>query len=263
MHPAMNGPHHRVLILGGGDGLAAREVLRYPDVASVAVVDPDPAVTRLARTDPALAGLNEHAFEDPRLTAVTGDAFTWLRATHKRYDVVISDLPAPGITASTKLYSAEFYGLVAEALEPGGRLVVHTGPVGRRPSTFRTVEASVRAGGLTTRPYRVEGRAADLAAGPDRAAGGAQAPRDWGFVLASAHGVEALGLDPGACGAEDAGGARAGGGRAVGAVRPAGSGTAVDAGAPAVLGGAVSTVWRCVTARCTGQGSADGTAGAE
>ncbi|WP_327117109.1 polyamine aminopropyltransferase [Streptomyces sp. NBC_01341] len=198
VHPAMNGPHHRVLILGGGDGLAAREVLRYPDVASVAVVDPDPAVTRLARTDPALAGLNEHAFEDPRLTAVTGDAFTWLRATHKRYDVVISDLPAPGITASTKLYSAEFYGLVAEALEPGGRLVVHTGPVGRRPSTFRTVEASVRAGGLTTRPYRVEGRAADLAAGPDRAAGGAQAPRDWGFVLASAHGVEALGLDPGA-----------------------------------------------------------------
>ncbi|MFE7752380.1 polyamine aminopropyltransferase [Streptomyces sp. NPDC057428] len=198
VHPAMNGRHRRVLILGGGDGLAAREVLRYRDVSSVAVVDRDPAVTRLARTDSALAGLNGHAFEDPRLTAVTGDPFTWLRATHERYDVVISDLPDPGITASTKLYSAEFYGLVAEALEPGGRLVVHAGPLVSRLSTFWTVEASVRAGGLETRPYRVTGRRNGSGAGPDRSAGGSQAPRDWGFVLASTRGVGALGLDPGA-----------------------------------------------------------------
>lgn len=118
VHPAMDGPRARVLILGGGDGLAAREVLRYRDVRSVTLVEIDPAVTRLARTDPALSELNGHAYRDPRLTAVGADAFTWLRADHHRYDVVISDLPDPGITASTKLYSAEFYGLIAEALAP-------------------------------------------------------------------------------------------------------------------------------------------------
>ncbi|WP_406420651.1 polyamine aminopropyltransferase [Streptomyces sp. NBC_00873] len=185
VHPAMNGPHARVLILGGGDGLAAREVLRYPDVRSVTVVELDRGVTRLARTDPALSALNAHAYRDPRLTAVTADAFTWLReASHGGYDVVISDLPDPGITASTKLYSAEFYGLVTEALAPGGRLVVHAGPPVVRPRTFWTVEASMRAAGLRTRPYRISGRLSGFAAGPDRTTDAAQGRPDWGFVLA-------------------------------------------------------------------------------
>ncbi|MEV7235398.1 polyamine aminopropyltransferase [Streptomyces sp. NPDC051020] len=185
VHPAMNGRHARVLILGGGDGLAAREALRYPDVRSVTVVELDRGVTRLARTDPALSALNAHAYHDPRLTAVTADAFTWLReASHGRYDVVISDLPDPGITASTKLYSAEFYGLVTEVLAPGGRLVVHAGPPVVRPRTFWTVEASMRAAGLRTRPYRVSGRLSGFAAGPDRTTGAVQGRPDWGFVLA-------------------------------------------------------------------------------
>ncbi|MFD9499701.1 polyamine aminopropyltransferase [Streptomyces sp. NPDC060035] len=196
VHPVMRGRHDRVLILGGGDGLAAREVLRYPDVESVVVVELDPAVTRLARTDPALSGLNGHAYRDPRLTAADGDAFNWLRATGGRYDVVISDLPDPGITASTKLYSAEFYGLVAEVLAPAGRLVVHAGPLGSRPETFWTVEASMRAGGLATLPYRIEGRLNGFAAGPDRATGESKAPHDWGFVLAAPHALGPLGLDP-------------------------------------------------------------------
>lgn len=184
VHPAMNGPRARVLILGGGDGLAAREMLRYEDVRSVTVVELDPAVTRLARTDPALSELNGHAFRDRRVSVVGADAFTWLRADRGRYDVVISDLPDPGMTASTKLYSAEFYGLVAEALAPDGRLVVHAGPLGARPGTFWTVEASVRAGGLATRPYRVTGRYAGLAAGPDRGGGEGREREDWGFLLA-------------------------------------------------------------------------------
>ena len=67
VHPAMAGPHARVLILGGGDGLAAREVLRHPGVRRVDVVDLDPAVVRLARTDPALTRLNGHSYDDPRV----------------------------------------------------------------------------------------------------------------------------------------------------------------------------------------------------
>lgn len=197
VHPAMNGPHARVLILGGGDGLAAREVLRHPGVRRVDIVELDPEVVRLARRDPALSKLNGHAHGDPRVHVTTDDAFRRLRtAPASTYDVVISDLPDPGITASTKLYSQEFYGLARRALAPGGRLVVHAGPFATRPRVFWTVEATMRAAGLHTAPYRVGGRDAGFAAGPDRTAGSSRAPRDWGFVLACADARPRLRLDP-------------------------------------------------------------------
>ncbi|MEV0317305.1 polyamine aminopropyltransferase [Streptomyces sp. NPDC050658] len=186
VHPAMSGAHARVLILGGGDGLAAREVLRHRGVELVDVVELDPGVVELARSDPALSELNGQVFRDRRVRVETGDAFRWLRKPPRTYDVVISDLPDPGITASMKLYSQEFYGLASRALAPGGRLMVHAGPASTRPRVFWTVEATLRAAGLRTAPYRAGGRVSGFAAGPDRsgAAGGA-APRDWGFVLAA------------------------------------------------------------------------------
>lgn len=199
VHPAMTGPHSRVLVLGGGDGLAAREVLRYRDVASVTVVELDPGVVRLARTDPMLSALNGRVYEDPRLGVVTQDAFRWLRgpAARDRFDVIVSDLPDPGITPSTKLYSQEFYGLAARALRPGGRLAVHAGPLATRPRTYWTVEATLRAAGLSTAPYSAGGRLSGFAAGPDRAPGAAPEahPQDWGFVLAAREGVPALRVD--------------------------------------------------------------------
>ena len=75
----MNGPHARVLVLGGGDGLAAREVLRHPACGRVDVVELDAGVVGLARTDPALSELNGHAYGDPRVQVSTADAFGWLR----------------------------------------------------------------------------------------------------------------------------------------------------------------------------------------
>ncbi|MET7474950.1 polyamine aminopropyltransferase [Streptomyces sp. NPDC005648] len=197
VHPAMNGPHARVLILGGGDGLAAREVLRHPGVRRVQVVELDAGVVRLARHDPALSRLNRHAYDDPRVRVTTADAFRWLRtAPRAAYDVVISDLPDPGITASTKLYSEEFYGLARRVLAPGGRLVVHAGALSTRPRVFWTVVATLRAVGLHPVPYDVDGRDARFAAGPDRTVGAHRAPRDWGFVLAAAGTTPRLGLDP-------------------------------------------------------------------
>ncbi|GGN07156.1 polyamine aminopropyltransferase [Streptomyces fuscichromogenes] len=187
VHPAMSGPHARVLILGGGDGMAAREVLRHTGVDRVDIVELDAGLVRLARHDPALAALNGHAYDDPRVHVATADAFQWLReAPRSGYDVVIADLPDPGITASTKLYSQEFYGLARRALAPGGRLVVHAGPVQGRPRAFWTVAATVRAAGLATTPYRVLGHDAGFTPGPDRSAGESRAPHDWGFVLAAA-----------------------------------------------------------------------------
>lgn len=170
VHPAMAGPHGRVLVLGGGDGLALREVLRYGDVRSVTVVELDPELVRLARTDPGLSALNRHSFADPRARVVIADAFDWLRLQpHPRaghddrdaYDVIISDLPAPCVSRSAKLYSEEFYGLVSGLLAPGGRLVVHVGPPGGKSWT---VDATVRAAGLRTVDYWTGGSAFVLAA---------------------------------------------------------------------------------------------------
>ncbi|MEU2116817.1 spermidine synthase [Streptomyces sp. NPDC016459] len=204
VHPSMNGGHTRVLIVGGGDGMAAREVLRYPGVRSVTVVELDPGVVRLARTDPALARLNARAFRDPRVRVVHADAFHWLRdaatAVRDRYDVVISDLPDPGITRSTKLYAQEFYGLVSQVLTRSGRLAVHAGSVTDRPRTYWTVDATLHAAGFATRPYSASGRAPVFTAGPDRAdraRGTGRGPVDWGFLLAvPGSRPPALGLAP-------------------------------------------------------------------
>ncbi|MEU9120661.1 polyamine aminopropyltransferase [Streptomyces sp. NPDC048506] len=207
VHPAMaGGPHARVLVLGGGDGLAVREILRYRAVRSVTVVELDPGVLKLARTDPGLSRLNHHSLGDPRVHVITADAFDWLRWQAGRsrhpapYDVIVSDLPDPGITASTKLYSQEFYGLAARMLADGGRLVVDAGPPVVRARTYWTVVATVRSVGLATVPYRVPGRAAGFSGGPDRSANptpwtaadglptAVQPPdrsRYWGFVLAA------------------------------------------------------------------------------
>ncbi|MEE1753504.1 polyamine aminopropyltransferase [Streptomyces sp. SP18CS02] len=224
VHPAMRGPHARVLILGGGDGLALREALRYDGVESVTVVELDPGLVRLARTDPELTRLNDHAYEDPRVRVVYGDAFRRLRESAGApggpgalgvHDVVISDLPDPGITRSTKLYSEEFYGLAVRVLAPGGRLVVHAGPVESRPHTYWTVDATLRAAGLASRPYCATGRMSGFAADPGRSTDGDAVPRDWGFLLAAPGATPPeLGLSPDAPQARAlAGGALAAGAR--------------------------------------------------
>ena len=115
--PALAGPHRRVLVLGGGDGLALRDVLRRPGVESATVVESDPQLVRLARTDPALSRLNDHSFADRRVHVVIGDALNWLRTgATGTFDAIIADLPDPAVSEDTKLYSQEFYGLVAEAV---------------------------------------------------------------------------------------------------------------------------------------------------
>lgn len=182
--PAMTGraPHRRVLVLGGGDGIAAAQALRYPGVSTVTVVDPDARLIRLARTDPGLEALNHHVYRDGRVRAVAADPFGWLRAlpgsrarAAAGYDVIVADVPGPGMARGTELHSAEFYGLAVRALVDGGRLAVQGGPLpdaaGARRSlaggdgnagpgarVFWTVDAGLRAVGLHTCAYRVGGQ---------------------------------------------------------------------------------------------------------
>jgi spermidine synthase len=171
VHPAMAGRHERVLILGGGDGLALREVLTYPDVRRAVLVELDGRILELARGDERLAALNRGALADPRVQTVRRDAFAWLRDARERFDVVIADFPDPDDAATAKLYSLELYeGVRRRVLAPGGRLVVQAGSPYFAAESFWSVERTVAAAGWATRPYHVD----------------VPSFGDWGFVLAAA-----------------------------------------------------------------------------
>jgi spermidine synthase len=156
VHPAMAGPNRRVLVLGGGDGLALREVLRYQSVDEVVEVELDQGVIDLARGDPRLRALNGGALDDPRVRVVVEDAFTWLRSARERFDVVIVDMPDPDDTATAKLYSAEFYALARNVLAPGGRIAVQAGSPYFAPEAFWCVAATLNEAGLRSTPYQAD-----------------------------------------------------------------------------------------------------------
>ncbi|MEV7972427.1 polyamine aminopropyltransferase [Cellulomonas sp. NPDC089187] len=134
-----------VLILGGGDGLLTREVLRYDSVTEVTVVDLDRAVTDLARSDPRLRLLNEGALDDPRVTVVNADAFGWLRGSSVEFDVVLVDLVDPADERLAKLYSQEFAGMVAAHLRPGGVAITQATSTYFTPRAFWQVVDTVQA----------------------------------------------------------------------------------------------------------------------
>ncbi|MEA2192557.1 MAG: spermidine synthase [Solirubrobacteraceae bacterium] len=181
VHPAMAGRHARVLVLGGGDGLAIREVLRHAGVRRVVDVELDPDMTRLSRDDARMRSLNRDSLRDPRVQVVNADAFRWLRGERERFDVVIADFPDPDDAAIAKLYSQELYdGLRRRALAPGGRLVVQAGSPYFARESFWGIEATMRAAGWRTTPYHVD----------------VPSFGDWGFVLAAADRAPPLRVAP-------------------------------------------------------------------
>ncbi|WP_246475928.1 polyamine aminopropyltransferase [Brevibacterium renqingii] len=157
VHPLMNGPRRKVLVLGGGDGLAVREILKYPDVESVTLVDLDPAVLELARSSEHFTDFNGDSLDDPRVHTIAADAFTWLRdAEHPRYDAVIADLPDPDDVATSKLYSIEFYGLIRQVMSSEARLVVQAGSPFFAPEAYWGIGQAVAEAGLSTTAYHVD-----------------------------------------------------------------------------------------------------------
>jgi len=161
VHPAMvtarvaGHPPRRVLVLGGGDGLAVREILRHPSVEQVTLVDLDPAMTALARSFGPLAELNRRSLSDPRVTVVNDDAMVWLEDAPGGWDVAIVDFPDPNTLALGKLYTRRFYHLLAGKLAPDGAIAVQaTSPLFARRSYWCIIE-TMRAAGLSVRPYQV------------------------------------------------------------------------------------------------------------
>lgn len=170
VHPPMSlAPDaRRVLVLGGGDGLAVRELLRYPNVERITVVDLDPEMTVLATQNPLVVELNGDALSSPKVEVINADAYVWLDEEREPYDAAIVDFPDPNNHSLGKLYTTRFYRLLRKALAPGAPVAVQsTSPLMARAS-FWCVLRTMEAAGFHTRPYH------------------ANVPSfgEWGFVLA-------------------------------------------------------------------------------
>jgi spermidine synthase len=156
VHPAMmlaNNPR-RVLVCGGGDGLALREIRRYPSVETITLVDLDPTMTHLSSTFPPLAELNQHSYDDPRVHVVNQDAMIWLEATGEQFDAAIIDFPDPNTFALGKLYTTRFYRLLKSRLTPEAAISVQsTSPLFARKS-YWCIMKTIEAAGFNVRPYQ-------------------------------------------------------------------------------------------------------------
>nr|WP_255599292.1 polyamine aminopropyltransferase [Hasllibacter sp. MH4015] len=165
VHPAMGlvANARSVLVLGGGDGMAVREVLRHDGVERVVLVDLDPRVTELFRTNPDLVALNNGALNDPRVEIVNEDAWVWAAEGHgdEIFDVIIADLPDPKSIALSKLYTVEFYALLIERLASHGLLVTQAGSPTFATEAFWIIDETLAqtrnplapGQGLSTIPY--------------------------------------------------------------------------------------------------------------
>ncbi|MBC7661975.1 MAG: polyamine aminopropyltransferase [Chitinophagaceae bacterium] len=161
----------RVLVLGGGDGLAVREIWKYPEIESVTMIDLDSAVTDLATKNSLLLELNQNSLSSPKFHLVHQDAFQWLRTNHETFDFVIIDFPDPSNFSIGKLYSTRFYDLVKNAMSPQGLMVVQSTSPFYAKQSYWTVVNTLTASGLKTAPYH------------------AYVPSfgEWGFVIAGRH----------------------------------------------------------------------------
>ncbi|MFI5300088.1 MAG: polyamine aminopropyltransferase [Polyangiales bacterium] len=162
-----------VLVLGGGDGLALRELERSPDVRAITLVDLDPEMPRLGRALPLIRELNGGSFDDARVTLIAADAYVWLDDAAngaRRFDAIVADFPDPNHYSLGKLYTTHIYRQMRAHLSEGGVLVVQsTSPMFARKS-YWCIARTMEKAGLSIAPYH------------------AFVPSfgEWGYVLASA-----------------------------------------------------------------------------
>ena len=171
IHPGLSAipTPRRVLVLGGGDGLAVREILKYPQVESITLVDLDPEMTRLFSTHPMLTALNQKSFLSPKVHIINADAFPWVDSDRDSFDFIVVDFPDPTNYSLGKLYTTAFYKAAARHLSAQGLMVVQsTSPMFARDS-FWCIAQTIKQAGLRIYPYHVY----------------VPSFGEWGFVLAS------------------------------------------------------------------------------
>ena len=163
----------RALVLGGGDGLAVRELLKYPNLESITLVDLDPEMTKLFTEHPMLAPLNNHSFRDPRVKVINADAFVWLDNNQDSWDFIVIDFPDPTNFSLGKLYTTAFYRLLKKHVSASGLVVVQsTSPLFARQS-YWCINETMKEAGFRTWPYHLY----------------VPSFGEWGFTLAAAEGM--------------------------------------------------------------------------
>ena len=174
VHPALQSlPWARsVLILGGGDGLALREILRYPNIKQVTIVDLDPQMTELFSRSEPLVALNRGSFHDSRVHLINADAARWIENTHESFDAAFVDFPDPSTFALGKLYSVPFYALLQKHIAAHGLVVVQATSPYFAPHAYWCIDATLRAASFKTYPYHTY----------------VPSFGEWGFILAGIEG---------------------------------------------------------------------------
>src|SRR3984885_5562528 len=161
----------RVLVLGGGDGLAVREILKYPQIETITLVDLDPEMTKIFSSHTMLTQLNQNSLSSPKLHVINADAFPWIDSNTDSFDFIVIDFPDPTNYSLGKLYTTGFYRAVSRHLSAQGVIVVQsTSPMFARDS-FWCIANTLKQAGLKTFPYHVY----------------VPSFGEWGFVLASSH----------------------------------------------------------------------------
>ncbi len=159
-----------ILVLGGGDGLAAREILKYNDVKNITVVDLDKEMTDLAKNNKYFTKLNQNSFHNKKIEIKNEDAFKFIENTDKFYDVIIVDLPDPNNSSLARLYSREFYKILKKKLSFHGIIVTQATSPFFSTEAFWCINESLKAAGFNhTYPYHIY----------------VPSFGDWGFIMAS------------------------------------------------------------------------------
>jgi spermidine synthase len=155
VHPAVSSIKEpkQILVLGGGDGLAVRELLKYPSIEKITLVDLDPEMTRLFRSQSVLLKLNQQSLLNKKVTVINSDAFIWLRKNQQQFDAVIIDFPDPSAFSIGKLYSTLFYTTLKSAVKENGIVVIQSTSPYVAPKSFWCIDETLRSVGFFTKPY--------------------------------------------------------------------------------------------------------------
>lgn len=158
----------KVLILGGGDGMAVRELLKYEETR-ITLVDLDPEMIRICSENPIIAELNQNSLKSDRLHIVNDDAYRYLEENEEAFDVIIVDLPDPNNESLNKLYTNIFYRLCKNSLTEDGILAVQSTSPYYATKAFWCIGKTLESEGFFVKPYHLQ----------------VPAFGDWGFHLAS------------------------------------------------------------------------------
>lgn len=155
VHPVMQSlPWAKsVLVLGGGDGMAVREILKYANVEHVTLVDLDPAMTTLFSNSDPLIALNQGSLKNKRVNIVNEDAGRWLESNTQMFDAIIVDFPDPSNFGLGKLYSVPMFRLLDKHLSENGHTVIQSTSPYFAPKSFWCINVTLKEAGFRTRPY--------------------------------------------------------------------------------------------------------------